>query len=214
MPAVDETPIVVDPKDVALRMRMDYSHGLKDHTTRIIEEISGLCTKAKQINLDTDSFLRETAEMISRQFGISSVAVAVWDPALRAFKFRVATGIGPEGVQLYKELSFTKEQILDDKTYPFHEISKQTKLYLSEDHPYVDGEESTFARPNLLGMKRHSLSDSLEADYLCVFIKGPNDDILGWIEVSGTRIRKLPDVVSIKWIELIACILGAVLRPR
>ena len=214
MSLVDEASIIIQPRDVALRMRLDYSHGVMDHTTKIIDEISSLCAKAKQVNFDANTFLRETAEMISRQFAISSVAIAVWDPALRVFKFRVATGIGPEGVQLYKDLSFTKEQIMDDKSYPSHEISKQTRLYLSEDHPYVEGEEQTFARPSLLGMKRRSLSDSLEADYLCVFIKGPNDDTLGWIEVSGTRLRKLPDVLSVKWIELIACVLGIVLRQK
>jgi len=214
MPDANEALKVVEPKDVALRMRLDYSHGMKDHTTKVIEEIAGLCAKAKQVNLDLDSFLKDTADIISRLFGIASVAIAVWDPALRAYKFRIATGIGQEGTQLYKNMSFTKEQILDDRTYPCYEISKQTKLYLSEDHPYVEGQESTFARPALIGMKRRSLSDSLEADYLCVFVKGSDDEILGWFEISGTRLRKLPDVTAIKWIELIACILGAVIHPK
>ena len=214
MSVTDTARIIVEPKDVAMKMRMDYSHGVKDHTIRIIEEFTGLCAKAKQVNLDLDSFLRDVAEAISRQFGISSVAIAVWDPALRQFKFRVVTGLGQEGVQVYKNLSFTREQILDDKAYPCHEISKLTRLYLTEDHPYVEGEEQTFARPGLIGMKRRSLSDSLEADYLCVFINGANDEFLGWIEVSGTRLRKLPDVSSIKWIEMIACFLGTVIRTR
>ena len=208
MPDNHETPRVVEPKDVALRMKLDYSHGVKDHTIRIIEEIAGLCTRVKHLDLDMNSILRETAEMISRQFNIASVAIALWDPALRLYKFRVVTGLEQEGTALYKSLSFTKEQLLDDKTYPCHEISKQTKLYLSEDHPYVEGEELTYARPNLIGMRRRSLNDSLEADYLCVSINGPNDEILGWIEVSGTRLRKLPDVNAIKWIERITCSLG------
>jgi hypothetical protein len=214
MPDTHETPRVVEPEDVALRMKLDYSHGVKDHTTRIIEEIAGLCTKVKHFNLDTNSILKETAEMISRLFNITSVAIALWDPALRLYKFRAVTGLEQEGTALYKSLSFTKEQLLDDKTYPCHEISKQTKLYLSEDHPYNEGEVLTFARPTLLGMKRRSLNDSLEADYLCVFINGPNDETLGWIEVSGTRLRKLPDVTAVKWIEMIACILGSVLRTK
>lgn len=214
MSSASEVPKVVGPKDVALRMRLDYSHGVKDHTTRIVEEVTGLCTKSKQANLDTDSFLKETADLISKLFGVASVAIAVWDPAWRLYKFRVATGLGQEGTRQYSNLSFTRDQMMDDKTYPCYEISRHTKLYLSEDHPYVEGEESTFARPSLLGMKRHSLSDSLEADYLCVFFRGANDEILGWIEVSGTRVRKLPDVTDIKWIELIACILGAAIRSR
>jgi len=214
MPQDDGVLRVVEPRDVALRMRLDYSHGVKDLNTKVIEEITTLCSKIKRSNLDLDSFLTDTAEMVSRLFGIASVAIAIWDPAMRHFKFRVATGLGQEGVALYKSLTFSKEQMLDDKNYPCYEISKQTKLYMSEDHPYVDGQESTFARPNLLGMKRRSLTDSLEADYLCVFIYGSNDEILGWIEISGTRLRKLPDVTTIKWIEMIACIMGAVLRTK
>ena len=204
---------VVEPKDVAMKMRLDYTHGVKDHNTKVVEEITALCSKIKRSNIDLDSLLNETADMISRLFGIASVAIAIWDPAMRHYKFRVATGLGQEGTALYKSLTFTKEQMIDG-TYPSHEISKQTRLYLSEDHPYVEGEESTFARPNLLGMKRRSLTDSLEADYLCVFIFGPNDETHGWIEISGTRLRKLPDVPTIKWIELIACMMGAVLRTK
>jgi hypothetical protein len=206
--------MVVEPKDVAMRMRLDYAHGVKDQNTKVIEEISALCSKIKRSNIDMDPLLHETAEMVSRLFGITSVAIAIWDPAMRLFRFRVATGLGQEGIALYKSLTFTKEQMLDDKNYPSYEISKQTKLYLSEDHPYVEGEESTFARPSLLGMRRRSLTDSLEADYLCVFINGPNDETNGWIEISGTRMRKLPDISTIKWIELIACMMGAVIRTK
>ena len=61
---VDEASIIIQPRDVALRMRLDYSHGVMDHTTKIIDEISSLCAKAKQVNFDANTFLRETAEMI------------------------------------------------------------------------------------------------------------------------------------------------------
>jgi hypothetical protein len=96
--------------------------------------------------------------MISRIFGISSVAISLWDPAMRVFRFRATTGLGQDGVALYKGLTFTKEQMLNDKSYPSYEISRQTRLYLSEDHPYVQGEESSFQRPGLIGMKRRALS--------------------------------------------------------
>jgi len=209
-----ETPSVVEPKDVALRMRMDYSHGIKEHATRNVEDISALCARVKQSGFELDSFLKDVADLVSRQFGIANVSVAVWDRAHDSYKYRVVIGFEKEAAEAYKSITYTKTQLMDEKTYPSHEISKCTRLYLSEEHPYTEGEESSFARPGLLGMKRRSVTDSLEGDYLCFFISGADDEILGWIEASGTRLRKLPDTATIKWIELLACIVGVVIRLR
>lgn len=63
-------------------------------------------------------------------------------------------------------------------------------------------------------MRRLSPSDSLEADYIDIWIQGVNGKLLGWIEISGTRTAKLPDVLTIRQIEIIASIIGAALVQR
>lgn len=206
-----ESPQVVEPRDVALKMRMDYSHGAMDHSMKIVEEINTFCAKVKLLTFDMDSFLKDAGDLISRVFGILNTSIAVWDDKRGLYRYRVFVGFEKETVEAHEKITYVKADLIDEKRYPSHEISKHTRLYLSEQHPYAEGEESSFARPALLGMKRRSISDSLEGDYLCFYFRGPDNDILGWIETSGTRMRKLPDTQTIKWIELLACIVGAVI---
>jgi len=192
-------------------MRMDYSHGIKDHTTKTIEEISSLCAKVIRPSFELDAFLKDVVDLISKLFNISYLTIAVWDHKLGVYAYRAFAGFEKETAETYKRISYTKADVADEKTYPSYEISKQTRLYLSEEHPYAEGEESSYARPGLLGMKRRSLTDSLEGDYMCVYFSGQDNEVLGWIEASGTRLRKLPEATIIKWMELIACIVGSVI---
>jgi hypothetical protein len=204
----------VDPREVALRMRLDYSRGVKDHTTRALEAVSDFCWKLEQPSLFADSFVRDAAELISKLFGIESVAIGVRDPADGLYKYKAVVGIEEESADGYSNLSYTREQLLDSSTYPSHEISSHTRLFLSEEHPYAEGEEFTYRRPGLIGMKRRTVTDSLEADYLDIFFRESDGDILGFIEISGTRIRKLPDAATIRWIELIGALLGVAIQRK
>jgi hypothetical protein len=209
-----EDSVVVDPKEVALRMRLDYSRGVKDHITRALEAISDLCWELEQPQTSADSFLRDAAELISKLFGIESVAIGVRDPVDRLYKYRAVVGLEKESADGYSNITYTREQLQNGSTYPSHEISSHTRLFLSEEHPYAEGEESTYRRPGLIGMKRRTLTDSLEADYLDIFFNAPNGDILGFIEISGTRLRKLPDAATIRWIELIGALVGVAVQNK
>ncbi|MGQ9588540.1 MAG: hypothetical protein ACUVT7_09210 [Thermoplasmata archaeon] len=213
MDPLDQKPTVVDPEEVALKMKLEYSRGVKDRTTRILEAVDELCWKLEKPDLDIDAFMREAADLISRHLAIASVAIAVRDPVDNLYRYKVVTGLEKEVAEAFKNLVYTKEQ-LENMPYPNHGISSHTKLYLSEEHPYTEGEELTYSRPALIGMKRRSATDSLEADYLCVYFYGQDGDMLGWMDISGTRLRKLPDATTIRWIELIASILGLALRLK
>ena len=202
----------VSPGDVAHKLRIDYSRGVRDHTTKSLEGVSDLCWKLERSSVDLDAFIHEAAELISRLFSIESVAIGVWDQRTKLYRYRDVVGLEKEVVEGFKQLSYTKEELLNPEKYPCYDISSHTKLFLSEDHPYAEGEEFTYRRPALIGMTRRSVTDSLEADYLDVFFYGREGEALGFIEISGTRLRKLPDAGTIKWIELVAGILGIAVR--
>lgn len=210
----DEAPEIVDPADVARKMKTDYTHSVKDHTTKALEVVCEHCWKLERSEHNTQDFLRETAELISKYFGIASVAIAVRDPLDKLYRYKIVNGVEKEVVEGFKNIAYTRDQVNDDKTYPGHEISSHTKIYLAEEHPYANGEEFSYKRPGLIGMKRRAITDSLEADYIDFFFYGPDKDILGWIETSGTRLRKLPDSTTIRWIELIAFLVGRALQTR
>ena len=204
----------VDPKDVARKMKIDYSRGIKDSTTKNLEAVCNLCWKLEQPILDQDAFIRETADMITKLFAIESVAIGVRDPVDGLYKYKAVVGLDEQVAKGYKDLAYTREQLFSPESYPCYEISSHTKLFLTEDHPYASGEEFTYRRPGLIGMKRRTLTDSLEADYLDFLFFDPQGDVMGFIESSGTRLRRLPDTSTIKWLELIAAILGVALQRQ
>jgi hypothetical protein len=210
----NETLEVVKPRDVALHMITAYSHGIKDHTANTVEAISDLCARVKRPEYELDSFLMDVAQMISRLFGIANTAIAVWDQTHQVYRYRVVNGLETKAADAYKNITYTKEHVIDERTYPSHKISRHTQLYLCEEHPYAEGEEKSYQRPALLGMKRRSLSDSLEGDYMCFDFTGAGDELMGWIETSGTRQRRLPETSEIRWIELIARIVGTVIQLK
>ena len=82
-------------------------------------------------------------------------------------------------------------------------------VFLAEDNPYVEGEEETYSHPVLLGSRRKSLTDSVEGDYIDIMIFGKGDEMIGWIEIAGTRAGKIPDIATIRWIEVISKVIGA-----
>jgi len=210
----DRDAAAVNPKEVALRMRLDYSRGVKDHTTRAMEAVCDLCWKLEQPHFTADSFVRDAAELIFKLFGIESVAIGVRDPVDGLYRYKAVVGLEKEIADGFSNLTYTREQLLNSSTYPSHEISSHTRLFLSEEHPYAEGEEFTYRRPGLIGMKRRTVTDSLEADYLDIFFHEPDGNILGFIEISGTRLRKLPDAATIRWIELIGALLSVAVQKK
>jgi hypothetical protein len=214
MDRTDEVPEVVNPDEVARKLRTDYSHGIMDHTTKILEDVCELCWRLEQPDMNIQDFLLNTADLISRRFGIASVSIAVWDPLTKLYRYKAVNGIDKEAIESYMRIAYTKAQVNDNSTYPCHEISSHTKIYLTEEHPYAPGEEFSYRRPGLIGMKRRALTDSLEADYVDCFFYGKDKEILGWIETSGTRLRRLPDAETIRWIELVAIIVGHAIQVK
>jgi len=214
MPHDEKRPAFVDPRDVAFKMKTDYSRGVKDQTEKVLEAMIDLCRKFEQSQVDVIVISKEAAEMISKRFGIASVAIALRDPVDKLFRYVSVVGVDEENIEGFKKLVYTDEQVTDESRYKSYVISDQTRLYLDEDHPYAPGEESTYRRPGLLDMKRRSITDSLEADYVDVFFRQKDGRLMGWVELSGTRMRMLPDVATIKWVELLSYYLSTALRLR
>jgi hypothetical protein len=205
---------VAKPREVAMHVSMDYAHGIKDHTAKTVEEICALCASVNRPEYELDSFLMDVARMISRLFGIASTAIAVWNRTHQVYRYRVVTGVCKEAADAYKSITYTKERSTDEETYPSHKISRLTQLYLCEERPYAEGEKRSYERPGMLGMKRRHYTDSLEGDYMDFDFIGAGDELIGWIEISGTRMKRLPETSVIRWIELIACIVGTVIQLK
>lgn len=210
----DETARVIGPEEVAGRLRLEYSRGVKDQTEKILEDVIDLGAKVHRPEVQLRNMLLQASETITKRLGIASVAISLRSPSDGMYRYETVVGVPEDIVAEFKKISYKREQLLDESAYKSYEISKYSRMYLSEDHPYAPGEEFSYQRPGLLDMRRRSPTDSLEADYIDTFFHDSKGEILGWIELSGTRTKKIPDATCVKWTELIALILAAAARHK
>lgn len=157
--------------------------------------------------------LNEAAEFIRRQFGIDNVAIGLKDPD-GLYRYKAMAGFRADAVEAHKRIAYRKDQFFEDGEFHGVLISKYSRIYLDEDNVLSEQERSAFNRPALLRMERRNPTDSLEGDYIDTGIYRHDDELLGWIEISGTRTMKLPDVTTIRWVEVIASVIATALVCR
>jgi hypothetical protein len=204
-------PAKVDHNEIARKMKFDYSHGARDKNERALEGILSLLSHFQKPQMDLHALLLDAANIINKQLGIANVSIGLKSASDGMFRYEILLGFRPETEAAEKKLAYSEKQFSEDTEYKGTMIGKISKLYLAEDLPYKDEEIGSYDRAALLGMRRLSPSDSLEADYIDTWIQGVNGKLLGWIEISGMRTGKLPDIQTIKQVEVIASIIGAAL---
>lgn len=201
----------IDHRMVSDKIKLEYSHGRRDSTQKTLEGVQTLLSHFQDSPKDIDKFLNDVAELIWRQFGIDNVAIGLKDPRDGLYKYKAMVGFRADALEAHKKIVYKKEQFFEDGEYRGVKISRYSRLYLAEDNMPSEAETSAYNRPGLLSMKRRDATDSLEGDYIDVGIYGSRDELVGWIEISGTRTMKLPDVTTIRWVEVIASIIAMAL---
>lgn len=202
----------MDHRDIPLRLKFEYSHTLKDQTQKSLESIQHILEQFTKPVIDVKGLMQQIADNISKQFGIDNVAIGLKSPEDGKYRYVIHSGVREEAIQIRSKIAYTLDDFYKDGDFNGTFISKYSKIYLAEDNEYKDIERMAYNRPLLLGLKRRSLNDSLEADYIDSFILGLNDELLGWIEISGTRTGKLPDAATVRWVEAAAALIGVALR--
>lgn len=201
----------IDHRTIPDKIKFDYSHGIRDPTQKALEGLQSLLSHFQDSHMDIDKFLNEAAEFIWRQLGIDNIAIGLRDPKDGLYRYRAMVGFRDDAMEAHKRIAYKKEQFFEDGEFHGVKISKYSRIYLAEDNVLTEAERSAYNRPGLLTIKRKDPTDSLEGDYVDTGIYGSGDELVGWIEISGTRTMKLPDVTTIRWVEAIASIIAAAL---
>ncbi|MEM2838940.1 MAG: hypothetical protein QXE18_02445 [Thermoplasmata archaeon] len=207
-PIKNQEPNVLDYREIPKKMAFEYAHTYLDVENKILDEILGICESFSKRNIDLDKFLSDIASFIHRTFGIADVSIGLKDMD-GLYRYRAFAGFRDSAIAFKKKLAYRKEDFFDNPPYKGNNISKYTRLYLVEESPFDEKEREAFNWPSLISMKRPSLTRALEADYFNIHLIGPDDDLIGWIDISGTKQRTFPDIKTIKWIELIGRIVTA-----
>lgn len=201
----------IDHRDIAMKWRMDYTFSSGDLASRGLDVLHELCSHMCTSPIDVKALCEDAARLIVKQFGMRDTTIGLKSEKDGLFRYHVIVGIRKEAEEALRKSAYTVDDFLSDKKYKGTTISKYTRLYLAEDSPYADTEKDTYSHPVLLSSRRRSLTESLEGDYVDVHILGAKDELLGWIEISGTRTGNLPDIHTIRWVEMVSRVLAIAL---
>lgn len=198
----------VDHKEVARNLKQEYVRGSKDPSIRALDSLNSLVKFLMKNDPDLDEMLKVATRLMFTQFNIKEVSIALKTPSDGLFRYVTMHGMRAEVWAAHMSLSYSLEQLIDDRKYKPTVISHHTRLYLAEDNPYADDETYTYSEHLMTISKRREPDDSIEGDYLDVFIYGPDDEILGWIETGSTWDSKIPDARTIRCLEILSSVLG------
>ena len=203
------------PNETAKMIRGRYSPIPRDENEKVMDGTQKLMLIARDPTLPLKIFLDEAGRLIHRLFDFREIAIGMKSKSDNLFRYEVLIGFSGEAERARKKLTYTDDDMLDSKKYPNGiVITKKTEFMLVELHPYKPGEEDTYNRPNLLAKQRSSIEDFIEGDYIIIYFFGRKGEVMGWVELSGTRSGKMPSRSTIRWLELISSIIASVICER
>jgi len=198
----------VEYQDIPRKMKMEYNFPAAGKTYKILDQMSLLLRQFQRPQLDLKELMTDAGNLIMKQFSLRQVGIGLRG-ADGNYRYEVLIGYRADTEAANRKIFYTPAQFVDPKVYKGYMISKYAKIFLAEDNPWLESEKEAYNLPSLLGATRRSLDDYVEGDYLNIHILGKDDEILGWIEVSGTTTGKLPDMAAVRWMEFIGQIIAA-----
>lgn len=196
------------------RLRFDYLGARSDPTSRVLDGYVSILAHFQKQPLVIRDLIQDTVNWVHRQFRLRWCMIGLRSPD-GMYRYEVEAGMRPEAWTLQK----TKTYKLTDfapaaQNYKAGEISKLSRVYLEEENQLSGGDVGVVNRPALLRSRRKTDDETLEADFIDTLILGPKDELLGWIEYSGTLTGKFPDPMTIRFVEAIAPILAAAITAQ
>jgi len=160
-----------------------------------------------------ENIAKEALKIVHRLFDFQFVSIALKGKD-GIFRYVGQIGLTSGGEKTLFGIEYTEEQLFDESIYPSTTVSDITRFYMAENEPFKEEEIDTFGRPLKVRQKRMTPDEMVEGDYIDEYIRGWDNEIIGYIELSLTRSRQLPDSNTIAWLELIVSILGMIISRK
>jgi hypothetical protein len=199
----------VDSQSVNRRLKFEYLRVKNDHASKSLEVFTQLAAHLQKPQVSVTEMIQDACAVLQRQFRLRWVMIGLRESD-GYYRYLVNSGMREDAWSKQR----TKQYLLNDfelstENYRAAEISKLTRSYLEEENPLGKNDEGVVNRPALLNARRRADDETLEADFLDTLITGPNGELLGWIEYSGTVTGKFPDAITIRHIEVAASLIAS-----
>jgi len=205
----------IDKEIVKRSLRTGYLGARSDPSSRLIDGYSAILARFHKRPMVLNDVLQDAANFMQRQFRLRWVMIGQKCPD-GLYRYQVMSGARPEVWDVQRARTYTKDDFAPEVKGFFNaaEISRLTKAYLEEDNPLAQEDLAKINRPVLLKSTRRSQEDALEGDFLDTLILSLDNELLGWIDYSGTIIGKFADPMTIRWFELMSAILAAAISAN
>jgi hypothetical protein len=206
---------IIDKEIVKRGLRTSYLSARSDPTSRLIDGVATVLARFHKHPMVLQNVLQDAANFMQRQFRLRWVMIGLKCPD-GVFRYQAMSGVRPEVWNTQRARTYTKEEFAPEVQGFFSaaEISRLTKVYLEEDNPLSEEDLAKINRPVLLKSKRRAQEDALEGDFLDTMILNSENELVGWIDYSGTVIGKFPDPMTIRWVELMSAVVAAAISTQ
>jgi len=204
----------VDIEAVKRKLKFDYIKIRNDPTSRVLELFSSLLSDFQRPQIAVHDLIQEAANLIQKQFRFRWTMIGLKSQSDELYRYEVQVGMRAESWARQKAKAYKIADFDMKGNYKAGEISKLSRFYPEEENQLFNDDQEVVNRPILLRAKRKTEDEALEADFIDTLILGPGNELMGWIEYGGTVAGKLPDIMTIRYIEAIAGILGAAMTAQ
>lgn len=180
---------------------------------QIIESLDLLAAHSRMPGQSTQAFLNDAARVLYKAFGFREIAIGIRDKD-GMFRYMAMLGLRDEVKATRLKSAYTLTDMMDKRKYPSTKVDKITEIHLKEDRLTKEGEADMYNRPSLMEQERTSPDSMMEGDYIELSIIGLNEELLGWIELSGPRDGKFPTRSTVKWLEFTSIIMATFLKLK
>lgn len=199
----------MDIEIVKRKLKFEYLRMRNDPPSKNLELFSTILADLLRPQIMIHDLIQGAANLIQKQFRLRWTMIGLKSLSDGLYRYEVQNGMRADAwarqkARVYKVADFDMKG-----SYKAAEISKLTRFYPEEENQLFAEDQQVVNRPILLRAKRKTDDEALEADFIDTLILGPGDDLLGWIEYGGTVVGKLPDPMTMRYIEVVAAILAA-----
>jgi hypothetical protein len=203
---------MVNPESVIRKLKFDYLKAKNDSHFKSMEVMTLLLSRLQRSQFVIHDLIQEAANQIQRQYKLRYTLIGLRGLSDGTYRYEVMSGMRPDAWTSQKARTYKRADFeLHTQNYNAGELSKYSRVYLEEVNPLGEDDLKVLNRPVLHGTRRKEEDEALEADFIDTLILGPADDLLGWIEYSGTITGEFPPAIAIKSIEVMAGILSIAL---
>ncbi len=194
-------------------LKQDYSRPASTPTERFIDSMTKSLQKLQRPGVTAQNFMDDVVQMIHRTYRLREVSIGRRFLQDGIFRYVSLAGFRKDAETSLRALAYTDKDFTSE--YVGKQISDWTWVFLSENRPFVSGEETTYNRPIMLEKDERKTPDQcLEADYFDTRIFDSRNQLIGWVEYSGTMDYKFPEIRAVKDIELIGGIVGMAIENQ